>query len=463
MSFPGRNSRRSSSSGDADSAGGGLLGRMQSGAPSGGRFGKFSASAPERSTMAALLIGAIAGMVIAYLVLPADFTGASPRHMSQSAIEQWVRMIAVGHAENLHYDQANALLALQQIPTPQDVVNRLAGSADVPAAERAAIASLKEIAGFGGLTGAAAPVDPGVIGSSLQVIIALAAVAIGGPVLVIAWRTIMPGASSSADALESQDNVSMAHAAPATRAPERDDAFASPGSAWQEEETEKSGGSHPQYGAPVMHAVSTYVKGQNYDDSFAIELGPEAGGQFLGECGISAATMVGNELQSVEFWGFDMASQETQTKVFAAPAAVSDPAMIAALGDRLRDPASDIISAALGATLVIDANAIQLQAQVRSVVCNYGGGSPDSGIESLQIEIAVWQKEGLGAGAPSASAGDNPFGNYANVGMASTGAGQSPPPPPPAFGQPGSAEQAKPPEDEEEDPFGGTGNFMPYN
>ena len=65
-----------------------------------------------------------------------------------------------------------------------------------------------------------------------------------------------------------------------------------------------------------MRAVSTYVKGQNYDDSFAIEMGPEQGNQFLGECGISVATRVGNELQSVEFWGFDMASQETADQGF---------------------------------------------------------------------------------------------------------------------------------------------------
>ena len=222
---------------------------------------------------------------------------------------------------------------------------------------------------------------------------------------------------------------------------------------------------HPQFGVPVLHTVSTYVKGQNYDDSFAIELGPELGSQFLGECGISTATRIGNELQSVEFWGFDMASQDTQTKVFAAPAAVSDPALVAAVGNRLRNPSADIVAATLGAKLSVDASAIHIQAEIKSVVCNYGGGSPNSGIESLQIEIIAWQKQGQQSGT---SAGTAPPGaEYAGVSATPPSQMPSPTPPPPAASgidpSGSTSSQGKPPEDEEDDPFGGTGNFMPYS
>ncbi len=455
MNFPGRNSSRSQSSDDNSSA-------------SPRTIGKLSQKAPERSTTTAVIAGVIAGMIIAYMVFPVEFTGAAPRHMSQGAIDQWVRMIAVGHSEDIQYDDANARVALQLIPNPQAVVTRLERDAGIPARERDAISALKDIDGFDDLTGALAPADPGLIGSSLQIIISLVAVAIAVPVVTVAWRTLAPAAWSGAGTRRG-DNIdaggSASQAAHMPRATPRAAPAARPPAGWPEEETERSGVVHPQFGVPVLHTVSTYVKGQNYDDSFAIELGPEFGNQFLGECGISTATRIGNELQSVEFWGFDMASQITQTKVFAAPAAVSDPALVASVGNRLNNPSADIVAATLGATLTVDASAIHIQAEIKSVVCNYGGGSPNSGIESLQIEIIAWQKQGQPSGISTGAAAPGPA--YANVDVTAPGQMPSPAPPPSAASgidaSGSTSPQAKPPEDEEEDPFGGTGNFMPYS
>lgn len=443
-----------------------------------GVFGnsRFSDSAPRRSTIATILIGMLLGMAAAYVVFPTEFTGAAPRHMSQGAIDQWVRMVAVGHSQEIHYDDANALIALEKIPNPKSVVARLGRNANISASEREAISSLEEIDGFDNLTGAIAPADPGVIASSLQIVLALAAVAIAAPVLVIAWRSVVPGASSdSSSGRRAARNApgSAAQVAPRARTTPQASPSATPAPHWPEEETEKSGVLHPQFGVPVLHTVSTYVKGQNYDESFAIELGPEQGNQFLGECGISTATRVGNELQAIEFWGFDMASQETLTKVFAAPAAISDPALIAAVGNRVKDPTADIVAATLGAILVVDTYSIQLQAEIKSVICNYGGGAPNSGIETLQLEILAWQKQGQQVGNPATSAppaAENPFIDYSNMEYASSEQMPSTVPPPPAAGQfdpakPNSRRtgQGQRPEDEEDDPFGGTGNFMPYS
>ena len=430
--------------------------------------GRLSQNAPERSTVIAVVVGAIVGMVIAYMVFPAEFTGAGPRHLSQGAIDQWVRMIAVGHSQSIHYDATNASLALQQIPDPIAVVARLARDANIPASERDAIAALQDIEGFDSLIGAVAPVDPGVIGSSLQIVISLVAVGLAAPAAVVVWRAIAPGAASATRRQSALDAATGAQSAPLPRTSPRAAPAQRPAPGWPEEETERSGVVHPQFGVPVLHTVSAYVKGQSFDESYAIELGPELGGQFLGECGISTATKVGNELQSVEFWGFDMASQETETKVFAAPAAVSDPALVASVGNRVKNPSTDIVPATLGAKLVVDASAIHIQAEVKSVVCNYGGGSPNSGIESLQIELIAWQKQSAyrsatGAAQPSAS---SPTGDFSGVAAARPGSMPQPAPPPAAAGaidSPGPSAPAKPPEDEEEDPFGGTGNFMPYS
>ena len=219
----------------------------------------------------------------------------------------------------------------------------------------------------------------------------------------------------------------------------------------------------------MLQTVSTYVKGQNYDDSFAIEMGPDQGGQFLGETGVSAATRVGKELQSVEFWGFDMASQETSTKVYAAPAALSDPSLLAAVSNRVKDPTTDIIAAEPGARLIVDGSAILIQAEVKSVLCNYGGGTPNSGLEALQIELLAWHKQSKGESLPAAGYPAPGFNEYADLELTPPSRTASPAPPPPAGGPGGTArpsstpQRPKPPEDEEEDPFGGTGNFMPYS
>jgi hypothetical protein len=468
MSLQGHKSNRAQSV--QQSAGGRL-------SPSNPQIQKLIEAGPKRSTVVFVILGMMIGMLAAYVVIPTEFTGAAPRRMSQQAIQQWVRMVAVGHSEDLRYDDSNALLVLRQIPNPQKVVEGLAASANVPVAERAALEALTEINGYANLAGPLAPQDPGVVGSALQIALALAAVALAIPALTIAGRTIYPtrdqgGAAPPQEMAETSSTGSQV--SPSTAAasqPYQAHSEAPPTPPWGEDETEKSGALHPQYGLPVLHTRSTYVKGQNYDDSFAIEMDPEQGNQFLGECGISVATRVGNELQSVEFWGFDMASQETITKVFAAPAALSDPALLAAVANRVKDPTIDIIAAEPGSKLLVDSSAIQIQAEVKSVLCNYGAGTPNSGIETLQIELLAWYKQNQGASVPAAgypAPTSSPFNEYADLQLSPPSQTASPTPPPPggagAAPRPTSASPpAKRPEDEEEDPFGGTGNFMPYS
>lgn len=453
MSFPGRRNRQSAESDSSASAG--IFASLQNSQLA----RSLGPSAPKGATVLAVLIGMILGMAVAYLVFPIEYAGAAPRQLSARAADQWVRMIAVGHSDQLQYDDANALLALQQIPDPTTVVARLQRDASVSQTERNAIGALSAINGYDSLTGAPAPADPGIVASSLQILLALVVVALGVVVVVVLWNQIMGDGEAPAS-----DAVAQAEMPP--RATPRATPATQPSPPWPQDETEESGGLHPQHGLPVAQGVSNYVKGSSYDESFAIELGPEAGNQFLGECGLSTATLVGNELQAVEFWGFDMASQETRAKVFAAPAAVSDPALISAVGNRVADPTLDIVPATVGAILVLETRSLQLQAEVRDVVCNYAGGAPNSGIERLQIEIIAWRKSGAPAPAPAPS-GENPFTEYGEAAYQTPGDMPAPAPPPPVAGaseaNPKKPAPAKRPEDEDEDPFGGTGNFMPYS
>lgn len=429
------------------------------------RIQRLVDSAPQRSTLVLLLAGMIIGLVVAYVVLPAEFTGASPRHMSQQAIEQWVRMVAVGHSQAISYDDSNALLVLQQIPAPQATVRSLAANVQIPLAERRALEAITRIPGFNQLVGAIAPEDPGLAVSSLQVVASLLIVAACAVVATIMGRGLlgMGGRASNPDEA-AHFPESAAGAAPQADA-QTYSGFANLPSPpqWKDVGSPPSGTMHPQLGAPVLHTLSTFVKGSNYDDSFAIEMSHAQGSDFLGECGISAASQVGGEMQSVEFWGFDIQTQETISKFFAAPAALGDPAMLANIGERLSDP-KDIALAEIGAVQVVESSALIIQAEIKAVACNYGGGLPNSGIESLQIELMAWYK-GPGQAAVPADAYPGaitaPFSEYAEVPVAPPTQSASPPPPPGA-----NATQSSPkkrPEDEENDPFGGTGNFMPYS
>ena len=428
------------------------------------RIQSLVAAAPQRTTIALLMSGMIIGLVVAYVIIPTELTGASPRHMSQQAIEQGVRMVAVGHATAISYDDGNALLVLQQIPEPQATVRSLAANVQIPLAERQALEAITRIPGFNELRGADAPQDPGAVVSSLQVIAALLIVALGAVIAAIAGRGLF-GFGERAATPEDASRLAETSAAPLAAARAHND-FANPSSAPQPQRASApaSGTMHPQFGAPVLHILSTFVKGSNYDDSFAIELSHAQNSDFLGECGLSAASQVAGELQSVEFWGFDIQTQETISKFFAAPAAVGDPTVLAAVGERVSDIANDIVATEAGALQVVESSALIIQAEIKAVVCNYGGGLPNSGIESLQIELMAWYK-GLGQAAvpadsyPGATA--SPFNEYAEMPTAPSAQSASPPPPPSA-----SAAASKPkkrPEDEEDDPFGGTGNFMPYS
>ncbi|MXV91903.1 MAG: hypothetical protein F4Z94_00285 [Chloroflexi bacterium] len=428
------------------------------------RIQTLAQSAPQRATIALLLTGMVIGLVVAYVVIPTEFTGASPRHLSQQATQQWVRMVAVGHSQAISYDDVNALLVLQQIPEPQATVRSLAANVQIPLAERQALEAITRISGFNELTGAEAPEDPGLVSSSLQVVASLIIVMLGAVIVSVVGRGLL-GMGGTAEAAPKAPE-STAAAAPQSSLSAHS-GYTDTQSTRQSPSASLSASStmHPQLGAPVLHTMSTFIKGSNYDDSFAIELNHAQGNDFLGECGISASSQVAGELQSVEFWGFDIQTQETVSKFFAAPAALGDAAMLAHLGQRVSDPADDIVAAEAGAVQVVESKALIIQAEIKAVVCNYGGGLPNSGIESLQIELMAWYK-GVGRQAavpaePFTGAAASPFSDYADMSAAPPAQNAAPPPPPAGSVAPQKPKQR--PEDEENDPFGGTGNFMPYS
>ncbi|GEM_PF-647995 len=397
-------------------------------------------SMPKRATIAVLLAGVLIGIFFAYVLAPVEFTGAHPRRLSDDGLEQWVRMVAVGHATN-GYDADSALLVLQQIPNPQQVVARVASNPQVPVEEQQAVANLQNIAGFNELTGSVAPQDPGFIASTLAIIVFIIAVMIITPICVLLWRLLIyPNIVAGIfDAIKRATNKEYAEEV----ARQKKELETLQEQKRLKEEMAKSVVADANFGEPVMQNISIYTKGRNYDDSFAIELGPDQGNQFLGECGAGIATKVEGELESVEFWGFDMATQATLTKIFAAPGAINNPTLQAKVSNRVANPATDIVAAEPGAKLNLDTEAIRIQAEIASISYNDAGGAPNSGIENMQMKIVTWQKQGSLAGAPAGAVGGpppipppQPLPDYSDMQFdAPPQMPSSPPAPPPAGGK----------------------------
>lgn len=381
-------------------------------------------SMPTKQSVLLIVLGVIIGLIFAYAIQPVEFTGASPRRMNEDAIEQWVRMVAVGYEENIAYDGPTALAVLNQLPNPKQVVANLSSSAELPPWEQDAVTNLQNIDGYNEITGTPAPQDPGLIGSALPIIVLILAILIITPILVVVWRLLIyPNiVAGIIEAIKVARNPEYR----AAKEKSRKDLETLKDQKRLKEEMAKNVVADVEYGVPVMQNISIYAKGRNYDDSFAIELGEDQGNQFLGECGATIATKVGDEVQSVEFWAFDMATQDNLTKMFVAPGSVNDPAVQAKLSPRVDNPQTDIAAAQPGVTHTLESSALRVQAEVVSITYNDAAGTPNSGIEAMQIKVSAWHKQGAPAGAPAMPA-PQALPDYSNIEF-------DPPPPMPSGG-----------------------------
>jgi hypothetical protein len=134
---------------------------------------------------------------------------------------------------------------------------------------------------------------------------------------------------------------------------------------------------------PMSHFVTTYKLGDDgYDTSFSIEL---PSGEFLGECGVGIAEVVGEGPQKVtafEVWLFDKNDIKTVTKVLMSNFAYNNETIRKKLLAR-----GDAVLAALGQDLILETDALQVRAVVSDA--SYGsGGTPLSYFSKLTIEMA---------------------------------------------------------------------------
>ncbi len=321
---------------------------------------------PVVSVIVGLVIGLVLGLVYAWLIDPVEYTGAGIRDLDPAAQEIVVRNMA-----ELYSRQGE----------PQRIEEVLGGwDSDVVACQMAATTAdpaeagrLEEVAavinGQGcvdvaitepGDTGTAA--DEG--GSSFSTILGLGLILLflgAGIVFVMNRRNgLMAGDNGAPRYAEEMDSGPVL-------------------------------GNDDVATTPLARFRSTYSFGHDsYDDSFSIE---NAGGDFLGECGVGIAESIGADapknVTALEVWLFDKNDIRTVTKVVMSDHAFFDEALKAKL-----EPKGEPVLGREGETIVLETASLIINAEIKDM--QYGAGTlpPQSYFEQITLELSAWAKEG---------------------------------------------------------------------
>jgi hypothetical protein len=417
---------------------------------------------PSFATVAAVVLAVLFGIFWSYVVAPVTFYDAAPHHMSQANRDEWIKAVAGSYFAGLYDEEATRNL-LGRVEDPAGNIQRL-----IPETSGAVQAALQETLQVAqGVSGVPAARPGNFISDVLSIVLALIIAAILALIISPVWRLLIkPNIFDNLyEALrpKTKEEIEEKKRQQADRLLIREKK--------EEEqrlrqESAAAAATNP-YGAPIMQKLSIYTKGRAFDDSFAIE---DANDMFLGECGATIAKTVGdsNELAAVEVWLFDKEDfVRTLNKLFVSEHAFNDPMLRGDLEGRVDNPGSDLVVARPGATIILETDAILLQIKVLDI--KYGDNGilpPNSFFESLKLQFEAWQKSAAGVTAKSAAVATPAPVAAPQVVAPSTmftppPAQPAPPvtmppstPPPPPVNPP-----RRPPQDD--DPFGGTGDFTP--
>lgn len=425
-----------------------------------GIFPILKPSLPRRGTFLGLVFGILIGLAWAYVIAPTVYYDADPSTLQRGWQDEWVSLLAE------RYGQATSI----GVPSPEleaEIVNRLSFVENpTEIVDRLGIT----VSGFRTLAEQAEPgreaPKPDTLSSILPFIVAPIVVVVLVFILSILWgllirdllvtpivRRLRGGAAVSDEA--TQKTIDAIRAA-------REAEKAAQGTVIDS-----------ALGEPVTRKMSVYIAGRGqYDDSFSIE---DANDMFLGECGATIAETfrIGDseKVTAVEVWLFDKDDfVRTITKVFVSDYAANDPAIRARLETK-----GDLVLIQPNAIAILETNSLRMQ--VRVVDMTYGTlPPPNSYFERFTLELAVWQKPAGAAVpvAPSPAYAPPPVPqSYTPPAAApqpySTPLPQAMPPTPQPYSTP--LPQAMPPaappppaplpRREDDDPFGGTGDFTP--
>jgi hypothetical protein len=141
--------------------------------------------------------------------------------------------------------------------------------------------------------------------------------------------------------------------------------------------------------APMAQFMASYKIGDDlFDDSFSID---SPSGEFLGECGVGISETIGvgdpKKVTAFEVWLFDKNDIQTVTKVLMSAHAFED----VSIRQRLEAKGEPVL-ADTGSQAILETATLRLVARI--VDMSYGEGAlpENSFIDSVILELAVWQK-----------------------------------------------------------------------
>ena len=466
-------------------------------------FPKF----PSGRIMAALIAAFFLGILAASVPLSpssVEFYNGSPYQMQDIFQDQYVLGVAASAVAGT-YDQSSIENLLREVEAPSERIAALQEQyAGTPVSQ-----GLDLIAPWAdGIDGKTAPSSPNIFGSLLQIIFVVILFVVLVLLFAVVWGYwIVSWLHAFWERIRPKSEEDIAKIADAKKAADERRKAAE---LRRQMEEEAASAAATDLGAPLITRPSIYTKGRAYDDSFAIE---DADDMFLGETGATIAKTIGEgqDLAAVEVWLFDKDDfVKTYTKVFVSEHGYNDPVTMSDLEARVDDKA-DIMVLKPGTEVQLESNNLLVKAKVVDVQPGTDSSlPPNSHFEGMTIQMQAWEKnaEASPAAAPAGGAvppPPPPSGGLPDLSSYEIGpppempssSGATPPPPPPAtpsssgqrdlsdyeigppppgvkpltpppMGQSGGtppppAPGTLPPfdDDDEDDPFGGTGDFTP--
>jgi hypothetical protein len=380
------------------------------------------------------ILGLIIGMLWAYSFAPTEFSGANPNRLNAGSQQQWLQLVAVSASDRHLYGADQAIALASSIPNPRATITALLASGTLSEQDAEALQALYDMLPAD-IDATSAPVvgDPGFLAQLFSFILAAA---IGSIIMVIVvaivvliWRFfiydnfVSPLLSKIREIRDPAYRIEVEQGKEGIRIAKL-----------QREERDRMRNevSESDLGAPVMQNLAIYATGRSFDESYEIEL---ESGEFLGQSGANISEDVAPDPVAIDVWLFDIHDSMTLVKTFITPQGNADPNIRSRVLSTLNSP-NDLVVATPDASITIESPKLRLQTKFSTLEINENGR-----FSNFKMVMRAWQKDGAGARIappmPAASApapmpmGAPPMSNYDNIQFA-----PPPPPAPPAGAKP---------------------------
>lgn len=450
---------------------------------------------PSYRVLGFMIISFLIGMFWAYNLAPTSYYNGAPHQMRSEHQDQYVIGIGAGALAGI-YSETDVQELLSRVDSPTQRITRLREITDDGLQTEVALQQIEPLSQ--GIDGRDSPSGGSFFGTLITVIIAVIIFIAITWVFALAWGLLIGGYYERARLSIKKRLVGESEEDKAARETIEAERKRRAIREQMEADAKDAAAGGGDLGAPVTTKPSIYFKGRSYDDSFAIE---DSDDMFLGEMGATIARTVGEaqELAGVEIWLFDKDDfVKTYTKLFVSEHTFNDPAAMSELENRVDNRAEDIAILKPGATLDLISNNLTVRAKVLETTPGTDASlPPNSHFDGLTIQMQAFQTQGSGSPAapapvptPAAAGGLPDMSSYEIGPPPEMPSGMAPPPPPPASpstsGQrdlsdyeigpppPGVKPLSPPPMgatrpspnplpelDDDDDPFGGTGDFTP--